>query len=237
MEFFLTPKIILTCEHGGSEIPTALKKKFITNTAELNSHHSLDYGAAKICSELKTEKQIESHINLLSRLLIDMNRKEEAFEKKSKSLIKRGLSKEDLNIPLKSYQNYRKKAEDSIKKSISNKKPVYIFSVHSFVPVYNGKTRATDIGLLFRTDKIKEAAIAQKFKTHFKASKKLEDLNVHYNRPYRGFTDCFLNDLLDKYGNSPYVLGGCFLEFNGSLLKKNSNKVIDSLRDFFKNLS
>ena len=233
----MSPKIILTCEHGGSEVSSSLRKRLLVNTEELNSHHSLDFGAAKVCSKLKSNKHVTAHINLLSRLLIDMNRRPEDFKKKSKYLLKRGLTKDDLIIPLKKYNAYRKETEDSIKSAISLKQPFYIFSVHSFVPIFKGQKRATDIGILFRTDKNKEANLAKRLKGHFKADQSLNGLNIYYNRPYRGHTDCFLNDLLDNYGKSSYCLGGCFLEFNGALLKAQSTKIIKSMSLFLKVLS
>ncbi|MEZ4873093.1 MAG: N-formylglutamate amidohydrolase [Bdellovibrionales bacterium] len=233
----MKPKIILTCEHGDKEVPRRLAKTFKVPKSELLSHKSWDYGVKSMTLKLSKARNVTSHINSTTRLLIDMNRELEQYKSKHKYLLSTGLKKEELVVPEKLYLKYRRDIEALVKECIQKKEPFYIFSMHSFTSVMNGKKRQTDIGILFRKDREKEARTAQALKSHLKSSTRLKNLSVHFNRPYRGHTDCFLNDLLDKYGKNKYCLGGCFLEFNASLLKRSPEKVTHEIKSFFEDLA
>ncbi len=229
---FLKPKIILTCEHGGTQIPKALSKNFKPKKDLLFSHHSFDYGAKALTENLAKASHVTANVNSMTRLLIDMNRKKNMLAKKHRFLKQHGLSEFDFQLIEKAYDNYRASIEKEIKKCIAKKQPFYIFSVHSFTPVINGKKRLTDIGVLYRKDHPKEKRTALALKAHLQRHPSTKDLHIHFNRPYQGHTDCFLNDLLNKYSKNRMCTGGCFLEFNESLLRKKSKAAQKAMADF-----
>ena len=231
---FLKPKIILTCEHGGSYVPRSLKVDF--SNKQLSSHRSYDYGAADICEFFKNQKKYDVHINKMSRWLIDMNRQLSAFEKNKKLAQLSSLSEKDFELIKSAYTKYRQSIWTSVKKCIDQKQDFYVFSVHSFTPVMNGKARKTDIGLLYRTTNPKEVLAAKGLRKNIENSELLGAFKTHFNLPYRGHTDCLLNDLLNEFGNSRYFKGGCFLEFNQNLLRKNASSVKSVLIDYFDSL-
>lgn len=219
----LKTKIIFTCEHAFYNGPKALSDVFPKSL--LKSHYGWDEGAKSITESLASKTKGKVFLFPWSRLFIDANRRlnNKAIHPKNLELF--GGSTQRL---IKDYENYRKSIFSQIKKELDNKNKVLIFSVHSFVPTFKDKKRKTDLGLLFRPGIKKELLLAQNTKKYLK--KENHKLNIHFNRPYRGHTDCFLNDLLDKYKSNSHV-NGLFLEFNQSLLKKKA-----PLKDLLKSL-
>jgi predicted N-formylglutamate amidohydrolase len=76
--------------------------------------------------------------------------------------------------------------------------------VHSFTPLFAGKVRTTDLGLLYDPQRASES----RFITHWR--KELEqhstnELTIHRNRPYRGTSDGFTTSLRKQYSNECYL--------------------------------
>lgn len=225
-------KIILTCEHADFKVPKALRNIPISKS-DLKSHKGWDAHALSLCQAISKAKNIKYHQFTITRLLIDANRRLHVFLNRPQT---KKMSKNQTRLLIKAYQTYRQQITKDLEKKIKAKNTTYLFSIHSFTPIYKAKKRITDIGILFRPEQKKEAQLALRFKRFLKKHPKTKYLHIHFNRPYRGNTDCFFNDLMDKYGKQKYLQGGLFLEFNQSLLKKQGRQMEQAMNEFFREL-
>jgi predicted N-formylglutamate amidohydrolase len=104
------------------------------------------------------------------------------------------------------YQPYREAVERTI---TSLPKPVLHLSIHSFTPVWNGKDRTVDIGLLFDPAR----PLEHRFCTAWKdLLKKHTGLRVEFNEPYQGIDDGFTTYLRTVFTDDEY--GGIEVEVN-----------------------
>lgn len=228
---FLKPKekkpyILITCEHADYQIPKFIKSKlpaeFSLNSLK-KTHASYDQDALKFSLKLlKNFKKSGYPTDLISypftRLIIDANRTKNNSGFYSK--ICTYLTDIEINQVENKYFEYVNKTKNLIQNKI-NSHQIYIFSVHSFIPIFNNKKRKTDVGLLFRTKINKETNFANIIKKQIQTLD--PKLNVHKNLPYRGHTDCFLNFILDQHKNKTSV-NGLFFEFNQNFLSSDISK-------------
>lgn len=209
----LSAKYLFTCEHAGYKIPTFVKNKSAFDGKTLRSHRGWDQGALLLAKIL----QKYLHGTLISfehtRLCIDANRSLDNGAIRDAEVDYTALEREKL-VDL--YERYRNMIFRSAHK-MSRKNTTLAFSVHSFTPIWKNKVRSTDIGLLFRPWNQREALLAGKIK---KSLNRNSDgrYAVHFNKPYRGYTDCLLNDLLDENKKNKN-LNGLFLEINQRVLQ------------------
>jgi predicted N-formylglutamate amidohydrolase len=229
----MIPKFLFTCEHAQPGIPTGWSTPEWLSQDALSSHRAWDPGAAELTHRLAHALEGEAFTFPITRLLIDANRN----PVKALSIAsKRRLSAAQLGELQDLYRNYRNTVQARIGQLIQEAPThgedlIRIISVHSFTPILNGKRRKTDVGLLFRTNHPDEASLAQNFRTHLYHEASAQPLKetvqaltatpgrigVHFNLPYRGFTDCFINDLLDAKRRE-HRLTGLMLEVNQTLL-------------------
>lgn len=217
------PHIIITCEHADFKIPDFVKSKMPSwfTTSLKKSHQTYDQYAIEISMAVKDLLKKQGFtVDLISypytRLLIDANRTKD--NKGFYSKLSPYITDQELKKIEDRYDAYKKECENLIQKNLKTK-DIVLFSVHSFVPVFNGKKRKTDIGLLFRNKISKEKSFAVQLKKELQKEVPM----THLNLPYRGHTDCFLNHILDKYKNNKSV-NGLFFEFNQDYLKSELKK-------------
>ena len=65
--------LVLTCEHGGNNIPTQYEDFFKNTSDILHTHRGYDLGALSVFNHLKPLADISFHSET-SRLLIELNR-------------------------------------------------------------------------------------------------------------------------------------------------------------------
>ncbi len=206
---------IITVEHAGHAIPKDYEPAFRRVAQRVRtSHLAWDFGALRLAEKLAKGLGGELFQAPVSRLLIDTNRSltsPQLFSSYTKDW------SESLRTELieRYYTPYRKSVEACVSRSLSH--PVRVLSVHSFVPILNGYRRSTQIGLLFRPYILKELAWASCLQKQIRRLRPA--WAVHKNRPYRGFTDCFLNDLSDARLRHPGFVG-LFLEANQLRLRR-----------------
>lgn len=91
-------------------------------------------------------------------------------------------------------------------------------AVHSFTPVWKGRRRPTDIGLLYDSRRRMEADLARRWRRELKRlvgregrsdgvarPVTLKNLRIHLNRPYRGWTDGLTSTLRAEYDETRYL--------------------------------
>lgn len=203
-------QFLFLCEHASHSLPRWARPFFPKKTKKiLESHKGWDEGAPHLARILSRGLKGSLHSGTHSRLLLDLNRSVHSknlwshWSKKMPEVLKK-------KALLEFYVPYREHAGRDLARLV-RRGPVGIFAVHSFVPVLNGKTRSTDVGLLFHHASEKERFLAESLRFYLR--RQLPDWKIHFNLPYRGFTDCFLNDLSEQYQTNSDVVG-LFLEFN-----------------------
>ncbi|AUC80662.1 N-formylglutamate amidohydrolase [Lacinutrix sp. Bg11-31] len=206
-------KLVLTCEHGGNDIPETYKKHF-KNKAVLKTHRGYDLGALDLFQNLEPLSNV-SYFSTTSRLLIELNRSlhhNQLFSEFTKIASKTEKSE----IIETYYFPYRSLVEKNIKNYIDNGDVVLHLSIHSFTSQLNNKTRNCDIGLLFDSTKKPEQAFCKKLKTEL--LKEGSNLNVRFNYPYLGKNDGFTTYLRTKF-TKHYL--GIEIEMNQKFVSKN----------------
>ncbi|MFY9241889.1 MAG: N-formylglutamate amidohydrolase [Polaribacter sp.] len=208
-------KLILTCEHGGNEIPKKYGSYFKSHQVVLDTHRGFDLGALDVFNYLKPLANFE-HSSTISRLLIELNRSLHHPNLFSEFTKKLSLSEKNELISTH-YLPYRNTVENEIRKYINQNELVIHLSIHSFTPILNNVERNCDIGLLYDSRLPQEKQIATVLKDDILS--KNNDLIVRYNYPYLGKADGFTSYLRTKFAEN-YV--GIEVEINQKYAEKNS---------------
>lgn len=212
-------KLILTCEHGGNEIPIKYANYFDKHQAVLKTHRGLDLGALDFFNHLKPLADF-SAFSTISRLLIELNRSlhhKNLFSDFTKEL---PLSAKK-ELIAEYYLPYRDHIENEIAKHINQNELVLHLSIHSFTPVLNTIQRNCGIGLLFDSRIDKEKQVASFLKDSI--SSKSNDFKVRFNYPYLGKMDGFTTYLRKQFPKN-YV--GIEIEINQKFAEQNNTQVI-----------
>ncbi len=208
--FFMN--LVITCEHGGNHIPKIFEPYLRIPSEILNSHLGYDLGAldfSKLLYQyLKPNFNLFYLTNEQTRLLIDYNRSlnhPHLFSKYSKS-----LPPEHKKILLDNYHDFRTKVMNYVKKSIDSHHQVIHLSIHSFTPIWKGKERKTEIGILFDPKKNEELQLALIFRKNI-------PFLCHFNLPYRGISDGHTQSLRNLFSKK-YL--GIEIEINQKFIRK-----------------
>lgn len=212
---------LVICDHSSNKIPPKYNNLCISKKI-INSHRAFDIGASEVASELSNLLKCNLVMANFSRLLIDPNRGYDdptLIPKISEGEIIKG----NLNISLlkndkernKRINNFYQPYHDQISKFIniafSENKIPKILSIHSFTPIWKGKKRETDIGILWD----KDDRLSEIFLSSFNNS------NIGNNKPYSGRLK---NDTLYRHATMrglPHVL----IELRQDLLKKKKDRL------------
>ena len=201
-------KWVVTCEHGGNQIPAAYASYFEEAAAILQTHRGYDPGALELYHLLAKELADFSQYSETSRLLVELNRSLHhkslfsAFSKKIKPSVRKEVIA-SYHLP------YRSLVEEKIRKFLSEGNSVVHISVHSFTPVLNGEERKADIGLLYDPARAKEKDFCQQWKKQLKNFAPTAIVRMNY--PYQGTADGFTTYLRKRF---PEGYAGIELEVN-----------------------
>ncbi|MEK7393009.1 MAG: N-formylglutamate amidohydrolase, partial [Fibrobacterota bacterium] len=139
---------VVTCEHGGNQIPADYESFFVDHAALLETHRGYDPGALLFAQELSTALHSPLVASTTSRLLVDLNRsignRHLFFE--ATASINPDVRTE---IVAKYYQPYRTEVDNLVAKAVADGQRVIHVSSHSFTPVLDGEIRNADVGLLY----------------------------------------------------------------------------------------
>jgi predicted N-formylglutamate amidohydrolase len=205
-------KMIISCEHGGFEIPTNYEPLFQGAEEVLKSHRGWDKGALEIANYLHKRSGQLLFSNTISRLLIEFNRSlehNELFSEYSKKL----TSQEQQQLIDELYIPYRSQLAQKIEHYLEQDEKVIHLSIHSFTPILNGEVRKTEIGILFDPDRTLEAEYALKWQKSI--LKNIDIWRVKFNYPYLGIDDGLTTYFRKQY---PLNYAGIELEVNTKLL-------------------
>jgi predicted N-formylglutamate amidohydrolase len=150
--------IVLICEHASNRLPKSLGTLGLSDE-DMQRHIAWDIGAegtSRILSKLLDAPLI---LQRYSRLVYDCNRPPEAdgampqisevFEiPGNKNLLPSARLARTQEI----YRPFHRAVEDYLDRRAAEKRLTVIVTMHSFTPVYKGKSRDFDVGFLFDRD-------------------------------------------------------------------------------------
>lgn len=204
-------ELIVTCEHGGRDVPAEYRALFADEAAlhALASHRGCDDGAADVARALAKRWAAPLYVADTTRLLVDLNRSirhRGLFSELSRSL----AAAERARVLERYYRPYRNAVEAAVTNAV-RRGPVLHVSAHSFTPVLDGSVRRADIGLLFDPRRAEEAACAAAWRAALRAALP-EGTVIRRNYPYRGVADGFTTALRMRFPGRLYR--GIELEVN-----------------------
>jgi len=213
-------RILITCEHGGNDVPHRYRDLFRKKARILSTHRAFDPGALKFAGRIAGILRSPLYYCTTTRLLVDANRS--LSNRGAFSEFSRALPEEDREWLIRNvYLPYRRSAERKIQAWVRSGAPVFHLSVHSFTPLLGGVKRNADVGLLYDPARAEEKRISRFLQRELKRH---TGLRIRCNYPYLGRSDGFTTALRKLHDPQNYL--GMELELNQSLLMKDEAKCI-----------
>jgi len=201
-------RILLTCEHGGNEIPAPYRRLFRGKDRWLRSHQGFDRHALPLARGLSRSLRAPLLHAVISRLLVDLNRS--AHNPRVWSAITRALpARERAQILTRHFWPYRRRVERRIRELAWQGGLLHV-AVHTFTPRLGREVRNADIGLLYDPRREREARLCEAWRSQLKEA--FPHLRVRMNYPYLGRTDGLCTALRGQLPSSRYA--GIELEVN-----------------------
>lgn len=200
---------IVTCEHGGNQLPAAYAPLFSGYADILDSHRGWDPGALEVAGLLAGRLQAPFLFTTITRLLVDCNRS--PGHRGLFSEISRKLSRqEQKNIMASHHRPHRQKVVNAVAQNLKKGYHVIHLAVHSFAPVLSGIRRQADIGLLYDSSRAAERQFCRGWQQEI--TRRRPDLKVRRNYPYRGRSDGLATWLRRRHDAPVYI--GIEVEIN-----------------------
>lgn len=175
--------ILLICEHARNRIPASLGNLGL-NQDVLSSHVAWDPGAETIARLLADALDAPLILQCFSRLVYDCNRPPDAESAMpARSEIFDIPGNVDLSNAARQrrveaiYWPFRQAIERHLDRTISRGNAPAVITIHSFTPIFHGRQRSVELGLLHDTDPTLADAMLE-------ASSVWTDLDVRRNEPY-----------------------------------------------------
>jgi predicted N-formylglutamate amidohydrolase len=219
----LTDFFIVSCEHGGKQIPQAYQRFFQTDDdqALLNTHRGFDAGALLMAQDLAERLAAPLVSSTVSRLLVDLNRSL-GHPKLHSNPIRNAPASLRAQIIKQHYLPYRTTMEELVQQGVEQGKRVVHISCHSFTPELNGIVRTCDVGLLYDPARQGEAKLCKTWQLAIHTAAPY--IKVRRNYPYAGKNDGLTTALRRRYSADEYI--GIELEINQKhILKPDSHWV------------
>lgn len=149
---------VLICEHASNRIPAALNRLGLSDEA-LSSHIAWDPGARAVAATLSRDLDAPLVAAGMSRLIYDCNRPphaDSAMPARSEATDIPGNAGLDhsarLARTLAVYGPFRDGVADTLDRALAMGRLPRVLTIHSFTPVYLGRRREVDIGILHDSD-------------------------------------------------------------------------------------
>ena len=194
--------ILLTCEHGGRDVPEAYKPLFHGRKAILDSHRGYDVGALGVALRLASRLSVPIVFSTTTRLLIDLNRSLDQPDTYSEFTSELS-SDERSRIESTFYQPYRTSVATTIASAITAGRRVLHLGVHSCTDVLHGEQRELDISLLFDESRVREERFALRYRNAL--TRFAGDLRYPFNTPYKGADDGLTSTLRGQFPEESYL--------------------------------
>ena len=199
--------ILLTCEHGGNDVPSEYQHLFEDAHHVLETHRGWDIGILPFAEQMARHLRAPLISSTVSRLLVELNRSlghPQLFSEFSERLPK-GARQELLE---KYYFPHRDQVGQAVKRALEYGR-VFHITVHSFTPELNGQVRNADVTFLYDYRRAEERSLSTLWQ---KELERTMDIRVRRNYPYRGHTDGLTTSLRKRWDESRYI--GICIEVN-----------------------
>lgn len=207
--------LILTCEHASNRLPRGFRPRSPAERALLDTHWGWDIGAWAVARRLARRLDVSAIGGSVSRLVIDLNR-----PVVDPTLIRReaGWISLSWNARVQPAEVERRMIDwhlpyhDAIDRAILRQvtrgvRPL-LMAVHSFTPVYEGRRRDFDMGVLFDRSRRHAALLIRGLKR--------EGFRVRANEPYSGVAGMMYS--IERHGTH-HGLPCLELEMNQALFR------------------
>lgn len=201
--------LIVTCEHGGHEVPPAFAPLFQDHPSLLFSHRGWDPGALELARALAQSFGAPCLASTTTRLLVDLNRSmghRELFSEITRPLA-RTTRQEILALY---YRPHRDAVEHEVARHIAAGRSVLHVASHSFTSVLDETVRRADVAWLYDPRRPSERDLAGRWLRAF--ARRSPSLRLRRNYPYQGRSDGLAASLRKRFPDAAYV--GIELEVN-----------------------
>lgn len=144
-------ELLFTCEHASNRLPERWRWP-AEDERLVEDHWAYDLGAADLTRELAAAANADAVLSRFTRLLADPNRPESSdtlFRRNADQapvLLNQRLDAHDRRHRLESYYRPYHAAVDAV---VASSAANILFAVHTFTPVYEGRRRELEVGVLF----------------------------------------------------------------------------------------
>jgi predicted N-formylglutamate amidohydrolase len=201
--------LVVTCEHGGREVPPAYARLFGSHGALLQSHRGWDAGSLELARQMAEAFGVPLHAATTTRLLVDLNRSpghRRLFSEVTRALVPATRQQ----IVERYHRPHRQAVEAEVARHIAAGRHVIHVASHSFTPTLDGVDRRADVAWLYDPRRAGEVAFARDWMAHF--ARHAPGLRLRRNHPYRGRDDGLTAWLRKRHPDDAYV--GIELEVN-----------------------
>jgi predicted N-formylglutamate amidohydrolase len=200
---------LVSCEHGGNEIPDAFAARFRGHRRLLDSHRGYDPGALEMARDLARALGAMLVVATVSRLLVELNRSPGRQFRDSPVMHD---APEDIRAEVcrHYYAPYRSRIEAFVADACAAGMRVVHVSSHSFTPSLDGSVRRADVGLLYDPGRGRERDLSLQWQRLLAARRPA--WRVRRNYPYQGRSDGFTSYLRKRHDEDAYL--GLELEVN-----------------------
>jgi len=201
--------LVITCEHGGRQVPRAYAALFAGLEALVDSHRGWDAGALELGRGMADAFGVPLHAVTTTRLLIDLNRS--IGHRQLFSEVTRALPRARRQIIVdRYYRPHRRVVEAEIARVIASRRRVIHVASHSFTPTLDDVPRQADVAWLYDPRRSAEVTFARAWMREF--AQLAPGLRLRRNYPYRGRGDGFTAALRKRHPDAAYA--GIELEIN-----------------------
>lgn len=200
--------LIITCEHGGNDVPPDYATLFAQHEELLQTHRGWDPGALKLAQEMAAAFEVPLIASTTTRLLIDLNRS--IGNRTLLSEVTRPLPRSaQRHIENLHYRPHRNAVESEVARHIDAGRRVVHVASHSFAPELNGIARP-DVAWLYDSRRSDERAFSGLWMAALRERR--PDLKLRRNYPYEGKLDGLTSQLRKRYPQESYI--GMEIEIN-----------------------
>jgi len=200
---------LVTCEHGGNEIPPPYIALFRTQGALLASHRGYDPGALAMAQSLARALDARLLTSTISRLLVELNRSP-GRQFRYSAVMRSATSAVRADVCQRYYTPHWTAAEAFVRDAVASGQHVLHVSSHSFTPSLDGDVRRTDVGLLYDPARPSERGLCIAWQAALTA--RMPRWTTRRNYPYRGTGDGLTRYLRSRFDDASYC--GIELEIN-----------------------
>lgn len=171
--------VVLVCEHAAHDIPPAFDTLGLSAKTAI-SHAAWDPGAMAVARGISGLLDAALVASTVSRLVYDCNRPPtaaDAMPARSEVIDIPGNVDLSLHERTRRTQTYYEPFRAALAQQVAATKHPVVVTIHSFTPIYHGKIRAVEIGVLHDTDSRLADVMLQVAAQH-------SSHNVQRNQPY-----------------------------------------------------